>query len=102
MAKLKRSILMALAEEISRQPNIMYAMWLLVFTLWQICNEREQPEQGKVQSVQFEKKGAPGNLLLVSSSVLRKIQGLKKSLLLNGIKGVVPQGKNPTIFPSIF
>ena len=55
---------MALAEEISIQLNIMYAMWLLVFTLRQICNEKEQPEKGKMLSVQFEDKKAPGNILL--------------------------------------
>jgi hypothetical protein len=33
---------MELAEAISRQPSIDYAMWLLVITLKQICNEKEK------------------------------------------------------------
>lgn len=77
-------------------------MWLLVVTLRQICNEKEQAEQEKLQSVQFEEKGVPGNILLVPCVVLREIQSLKKHLLLNGIKGVVPQGKTSTTFASNF
>lgn len=64
----------------------MHAMWLLVVTLRQICNEKEQAEQGKLQSVQFEEKGAPGNILLVPCVVLREIQSLKKNLFLNGLR----------------
>jgi hypothetical protein len=38
--------LMALSEEISRQPS----------TDWKIYIERKQAEQGKIQHVQFEEK----------------------------------------------
>ena len=39
-AKVRTFRLMGLAEEISRQPNIEYVMWLLVVTLLQIYNEK--------------------------------------------------------------
>jgi hypothetical protein len=41
-----------LAEEISKQPWIDSAVWLLVFPLY---NEKEQVEQGKI-NVQFRDK----------------------------------------------
>ena len=47
---------MALAEEISRQLSIDCVPCLLVATLTQIYNEKEQAEQGKMQNVLFEKK----------------------------------------------
>ena len=43
---------MTLAE-ISRQPNIDSVLWLLVVTLMQIYNEKEQAEHGKMQNVEF-------------------------------------------------
>jgi hypothetical protein len=49
--------LKALAEEISKQPSI-DSVVCLVFILRQIYNEKEQPEQGKFQNVQFmEERG---------------------------------------------
>jgi hypothetical protein len=54
-AKLKSFGLMTLAE-ISRQPNIDSVLWLLVVTLMQIYNEKEQAEHGKMQNVEFEEK----------------------------------------------
>ena len=50
-AKVKRFGLILLAEEISKQPCIDAVMWLLLFTLLQIYNEKEQAEQGKIQNV---------------------------------------------------
>ena len=46
-----------MAEEISKQPSIDSVVCLLVFTFMQIYNEKEQAEQGRIQNVQFEKKG---------------------------------------------
>lgn len=40
--------LIPLAEEISKQPSIDSAVWLLVLTLMKIYNEKEQAEQGKI------------------------------------------------------
>ena len=41
-AKVKRFGLILLAEEISKQPIIASVVWLLVFTLVEIYNEKEQ------------------------------------------------------------
>lgn len=46
-AKLKSFKLMALAEEISRQPSIYCVLWLLVTSLMEIYNEKEQPIEEK-------------------------------------------------------
>lgn len=32
-------------------------MWLPVFTLTHICNEKEQAQKGKIQNAHFEEKG---------------------------------------------
>lgn len=42
--KLKSFKLIALAEEISKQPSIGYAIWLLEFTLMKIYIEKEHIE----------------------------------------------------------
>ena len=55
-AKLKSFWLMALAEEISRQPSDDSVLWLLVLTLMEIYDEKEQDEQGQTQNVEFEVK----------------------------------------------
>lgn len=55
-AKLESYELTILAEEVSRQPNIDYIDWLLVATLVQIYNEKEEREQVKIQNVQVEEK----------------------------------------------
>lgn len=54
--KLKSLGLMVLSEEISRQPTIDSATWLLVVTLMQICNKKKLCKQGKIQNAQFEEK----------------------------------------------
>jgi hypothetical protein len=46
-----------LAQEISKQPSIDSRIWLLMFTLMKIYNEKEQADRGKLQNVQFEEKG---------------------------------------------
>ena len=55
-AKLESYELTILAEEVSRQPNIDYGDWLLVATLVQIYNEKEETEQVKILNVQVEEK----------------------------------------------
>ena len=55
-AKLKSRGITALAKEISRQPSTGWVAWLLVATLLQIYNEKEQTEKGKIQNVQLEEK----------------------------------------------
>ena len=47
-----------LAEEISKQACIDSVVWLLVFILTQIYNEKKQAEQEKRQNVQLEEKGS--------------------------------------------
>ena len=44
--KLKRSGLISLAEDVSRQPDVDCAMRLLVITLMQLYNEKEQAGVG--------------------------------------------------------
>ena len=54
---------MVMAVEISRQHSIECVVWLLVFTLMKIYNEKEQAEQEKIQNVQFEEveNNSPGS-----------------------------------------
>ena len=47
---------MTLAEAISIQPKIDSVMWLLVITLMQIYDEKEQSGQRETQNVQLEGK----------------------------------------------
>jgi len=62
-AKLKKSfgLITKLAEKISEQPSIDSVVWLLMFTLMKIYNEKEQAGQGKIQNVQLEGKGGRGD-----------------------------------------
>ena len=59
----------------------------------QIYNEKEQAELGKIENVQFEEEGNTSGMEI--SPMFKEINRLKKSLMLNGIKGVEPQGKIP-------
>lgn len=54
--KLKSFILIALAGEISEQPNIEAVWQLLDVTFMKIYNEQEEGEKEKSQNVQFEEK----------------------------------------------
>lgn len=45
---MKRFGLIALAEEMSKQPSIESVVWLLVLILMKIYNEREHAEHGKL------------------------------------------------------
>ena len=47
-AKLKSYRLAALTEDISEQPSIDCVMWLIMASLMQMCNEKEQAEQGQI------------------------------------------------------
>jgi hypothetical protein len=58
-------------------------------------NGKEQTEQGKIQNVQFEKRGAPGSLM-EQSPMFKAIRRLKKRQMLGGIKGVVTSEQDPT------
>lgn len=49
-AKLKSYGQIPLSEDISKQPSIDCVMWLLMPSLMQIYNEKEQVEQGKIQT----------------------------------------------------
>ena len=46
---------MVLAD-ITKQPSIDYVVWLLLASLMQIYNEKEQDQQGKIQNVSFGNK----------------------------------------------
>lgn len=69
---------MTLAEEISTQPSIDCATWLLLITLMKIYEGKEQAEQEKVQNVQSEEKRAPGNVLWEPSPVFKEIKKFKE------------------------
>lgn len=66
--------LISLAEEISRQINIDCIVWLLVITLRQICNEKEQVGQQNIYCVR--RKGILGNLMLEARFILKKIRSI--------------------------
>lgn len=61
----------------------------------QVYNEKEQTEQGKIQNVGLRRKGAPGRVIELRT-VLKQINRLKKSLILNGIKGMVNSWQGST------
>lgn len=92
LPKDKRFGLVALTKKTARQLSIDCVVCLLVVTLMQIYNEKEQAGQGEVQNVQFEKKrectgaksSAPGDKMF------------KESLVVNRIKEVVTLRKGPT------
>lgn len=60
----------------------------------QIYNEKEKAEQVKIQTVQSEEKGAPRSVKELNS-VLEwiKVDRLKNSMMVGGIKGVVTSDK---------
>ena len=86
--KLKSSGLIKLAEKISKQSSIVCIVWLLVATLTQIYNEKEQADQVKI-------KEAPGSGMELNA-VFQEINRLKKILMLNGIEGVVTPEQDAT------
>lgn len=46
-----------MAEDISKELSIDCVVWLLVVSIIQIYNEKDEVGQGKIQNVQFEVKG---------------------------------------------
>lgn len=61
----------------------------------QIYNEKEQAEEVKIQNVQFEDRRSTRKSNGTESSA-QGVESLKKSLVLNGIKGVVTSGQDIT------
>ena len=60
----------------------------------QIYNAKEQDEQEKNEKVySLRRKGVLGSVMELNP-VLKEIQMLKKTIVLNGIKGVVPSGRD--------
>ena len=59
-AKVKSFELIALAEEISKQPSIDTVVWSLVSILIKIYNDKDQAEQGNIQNTQIEEERTPG------------------------------------------
>ena len=80
--KLKNFALMSLAEEIVRHPTIDCVVWLLVATLMQIYNEKEEAGQTEMQNGQFEERPE-------AECIVQGDKSLKKSLILNGIRKIV-------------
>lgn len=77
------------AKEISRQPSIDDVMRLLLTTLLHICMIKKSKQgEKKYKEYSLQSKRAPRNLILKTSPVLK--ESLKKGLMINGIKGVVP------------
>ena len=68
-----------LAKEISRQPSIDYVVWLLITTLLQIYNEKNQMDHGEIRNVQnaWKKEKAPRKMMLESSPMSKEIKKLK-------------------------
>ena len=77
---MKSCRLTVLAKEILKQPSIDSIVWLLVFTLLKSYNKREQAEQGKIQTVEYKEKGAPGGRPELNP-VFKEMNRLKKSLM---------------------
>lgn len=85
-----------MADEISRQSSIGCIMWLLVITLMQIYNERQQAGQKKDKMYCSGRKREPKNVMSEPIPVFKEKRNLKKGLKLIGIKGVVPLGQDLT------
>lgn len=77
-----------LVEGIPRQPSTDCVMCLLVITLMHACNEKERAGQREIKMYSLERKGAPGSIMKLSP-VLKSIKSLKKTLMLNVVKGAV-------------
>jgi hypothetical protein len=61
VAELENYELIALAKDISRQPNIDCFTWFLLPAPLQIQNEKEQAEQGKMQNYSLRREGITEN-----------------------------------------
>jgi hypothetical protein len=66
-------------EEVSIWSTIDYVVWLLIITLMQIYNEKEQAGQREIQNVQFEEKSRDRKCNGVKSSVQEDKQVKEKA-----------------------
>lgn len=95
-AKLKSFRLIVLAEEISRQHNIDSVGWILLVTLMQLYNEKEQAKQGKkLKRMYTLRRKRASESIMELSPVLKGIKRLNKHLVLYGIKELVTSGHDP-------
>lgn len=79
--------------ETSKQPSTDCVMWLSMITITQIYNEKEKIMQKEIENKIYSWGGESGNITLEPSKPT-EMRSLKKGLMLNGIKGTLPQGKN--------
>lgn len=70
--KLKSFGIISLAEEIPRQPNIDYIMWLLEIMLMQIYKEKQQARKSKYKKNSLRRYKTTGNLMFELSFVLKR------------------------------
>lgn len=84
---LKSLAFLALAEDIWRQSSTESALWLLVLTLRQIYNEKQQPIKGKHTMHSLRGEKALWRVLELSP-VPNEIKFNKKSVVINRTKGV--------------
>ena len=99
--KLKSFGLMALEKEISQQHSIYSVMQLLVVSLMQIYNEKEQTRQGKHKVCSLRENGAPGSVVELIP-VHREITHFKKSLIAkwNKVSDDLKLRSHPTKLPT--
>lgn len=93
--KLKNSGLLTLAE-MSVQPSIDCILWLFFSFFCRSIKKRSKLHKEKDKINSLRRKGAPGSVMELDL-VLNDIKTLKKSLMLNGIKGAVNPGKYSTL-----
>lgn len=95
-AKLKTNGQISLANEISRQHNIDSVGWILLVTLMQLYNEKEQAKQGKkLKRMYTLRRKRASESIMELSPVLKGIKRLNKHLVLYGIKELVTSGHDP-------
>lgn len=77
-----------MAKEILRQPNIESGTWLLVMAFMLIYSEKEHKGQKKYKMYHLKRKGAPENLTLEQSLVLKEARE-------DAIKGALRRRHHP-------
>ena len=93
-AKLKRSVFMALAMDVSRQPSIDPVMWLLSGQLPCRSTVKRSRELQNRKCIVWRIKAA--GRVLELSPVFKEIKILRKSLIFNEVIEVVTSGQDPT------
>lgn len=58
--------------------------------------KRARRPKGNIKCTVLREKKTLGNLMLGPSQVFKEMRSLKKSLMKNGIKEVMPSGQDPT------